>query len=153
MLRSNYFAVKDVPSFRRFCRRWGLELINDNENLYGFLCNDSEYFQSHEERGEYVLGWKNAGEDEEESGEDEDDDEDDEGPIEPHPKASFGEQLAALLASDNVAVVIEVDYDHMRYLVGRAWAVNSKHEKKELSLDDIYGLADDLGQNVTRAEY
>jgi hypothetical protein len=153
MLRSNYFAVKDLPSFRRFCRRWDLELINDDRDLYGFLCNESEYFQSHEERGEYVLGWNGAGEDEEEDGEDEDGEDEDDGPIEPHPKASFDEQLAALLASDNVAVVIEVDHDHMRYLVGRAWAVNSKHEKKELSLDHIYELAEGLGQNVTRAEY
>lgn len=147
MLRSNYFAVKDEESFRRFCRRWGLKLIGDTEGRFGFLDAESKHFQSHEDRGEYFLGWRGDRDDEDL------DDGDDEGPIEPHESASFPEQLAALLAYDNVAVVVEVDHDRMRYLTGTAWAVNSRNETKDLALEDIYEVAAGLGQYVTRAEY
>ena len=145
MLRSNYFAVKDEESFRRFCRRWRLKLISDPEGRFGFLDDEAQYFQSHEERGEYLLGWQNN--------QDDVDDEDDESPIEPYANASFSEQLAALLAYDNVAVVIEIDQDRMRYLSGTAWAINSRNETKHLALEDIYESAASLGQYVTRAEY
>ncbi len=60
-------------------------------------------------------------------------------------------ELADLLAADNVAVVMQVNHDKMRWLDGMAWAVNSRHERQTVALSDIYELARPLGPFVTEA--
>ena len=62
-------------------------------------------------------------------------------------------EIADFIASDNVAVVMQVNHDKMRYLDGTAWAVNSRHESRKVDLRDIYGLAEQLGPYVTEALY
>ena len=91
MLRSNYFAVRDVPEFFEFCDRWEFEAIQNTDNLHGFLSAEDSFVEEDE-----VLG-----------------------------------ELADLLAADNVAVVMQVNHDKMRWLDGMAWAVNSRHEPEK----------------------
>ncbi len=62
-------------------------------------------------------------------------------------------EIADLIAADNVAVVMQVNHDKMRWLGGSAWAVNSRHERREVHLQDVYDLAKPLGQFVTEALY
>jgi hypothetical protein len=107
MLRSNYYAVQDVPEFFEFCDRWDFEAIQNAENLHGFLCVEEMLFEEDE-----VLN-----------------------------------DLADLLAADNVAVVMQVNHDKMR------WAVNSRHETRKVDLRDIYKLAEPLGPFVAEALY
>ena len=111
MLRSNYFAVRDVPEFFEFCDRWGFEAIQNSENLHGFLCVEDMFSEEDE-----LL-----------------------------------DEIADLIAADNVAVVMKVNRDKMRWLDGTAWAVNSRHETRKVDLRDIYKLAEQLGPYVTEA--
>ena len=48
---------------------------------------------------------------------------------------------------------MQVNHDKMRWLDGTAWAVNSRHEVREVDLRDIYKLAEQLGPHVTEALY
>lgn len=138
MMRSNYFAVKDEQSFLKFCRRHDFKAIR-NKGLHGFLDSDYNFLD----------------------GEDDDLDLDEEDDIEnlpaealdTGPHSDFLDDLANQLAYDNVAVVMEVDNDKMRWMIGKAWAVNSRHETREVNLDDIYELAHQLGPFVTEACY
>ena len=113
MLRSNYFAVQDVPEFFEFCDRWDFEAIQNGENLHGFLCVEDMFSEEDE-----LL-----------------------------------DEIADFLAADNVAVVMQVNHDKMRWLDGTAWAVNSRHEVRKVNLRDIYKLAEQLGPFVTEALY
>ena len=63
------------------------------------------------------------------------------------------DEIADLIAADNVAVVMQVNHDKMRWLDGMAWAVNSRHERQTVALSDIYELARPLGPFVTEALY
>ena len=62
-------------------------------------------------------------------------------------------ELADFIAADNVAVVMQVNHDKMRWLDGTAWAINSRHERRTVALSDIYKLAEPLGPFVTKALY
>lgn len=62
-------------------------------------------------------------------------------------------EIADLIAADNVAVVMQVNHDKMRWLDGTAWAVNSRYETRKVDLRDIYKLAEQLGPFVTEALY
>ena len=123
MLRSNYFAVKDEPSFRYFCRRWGLQPIENHQGLHGFYQTDL----GNELEDEILISSYGYG--------------------------AFEEELANLLAYENVAVLMEIDHDKMRYFTGSALAINSRHESKRIDLSDIYELAEGLGEFMTAAEY
>ncbi len=61
--------------------------------------------------------------------------------------------LAAYLKDDEVAVLMEVGSEKLRYLCGFATAVNSKGETVSISLEHIYELARKLGPNITPAQY
>ena len=63
------------------------------------------------------------------------------------------DEIADFIASDNVAVVMQVNHDKMRYLDGTAWAVNRRHESRKVDLRDIYELAGQLGSYVNEALY
>lgn len=65
----------------------------------------------------------------------------------------FPELIAPHLADGEVAVVIEVGAEKLRYVLGSATAINNKGETRRVSLDLIYELAADLGSEITRAEY
>jgi hypothetical protein len=63
--------------------------------------------------------------------------------------------VAAHLSPGEVAIFISIGWEGIQYLAGYAVAVNSKNERVQVTLDDIYKyprvLA--LGPNITRAEH
>jgi hypothetical protein len=64
--------------------------------------------------------------------------------------------LAAHLADGEVAIVMESGHEKYRYVTGWAIAVNSRGERKCVSIDDIYILARDLTDrpnDITTATY
>lgn len=57
------------------------------------------------------------------------------------------------LADDEVAVIMGVGFEKLRYLTGWATAYNNKGEMREINIYDIYASARELGSQVTYAEY
>lgn len=125
--RSNYFKVKDPAAFEAFCTKWGVELIRGGEGdeLFGFF--------GHDDMG-IPQGYFDPQQDD-------------------YVDGDFMADLATHLAEGWVAIVREIGYEKMRYLVGYTVAVNSKGERREIGLDGIYELAKDLGEHVTVCEY
>jgi hypothetical protein len=62
-------------------------------------------------------------------------------------------ELTNHLADGEVAVLISVGNEKLRYIDGRAIAVNNKGEERRIDLGDIYELAAELGSHVTEAVY
>jgi hypothetical protein len=127
--RSNYFKVKDAALFQKFCRQYGLEIIEpspdakNEERRYGFLIYDSLPAG----RSDDSDGWI---------------------------PTDFIQELAEQLAPGEVAVVMEVGSEKMRYLNGYACAVNSRGKTVELNLNQIYQQAKQrFGILPTTAEY
>ncbi|MCX6984226.1 MAG: hypothetical protein NT118_05660 [Lentisphaerae bacterium] len=62
--------------------------------------------------------------------------------------------VAAHLRPGEVAIFVSIGWEGMQYLSGYSVAVNSKNERVQVTLDDIYRyprvLA--LGSNITKAE-
>jgi len=63
------------------------------------------------------------------------------------------DDLAGHLKEGWVAVVREIGFEKMRYLVGYSVAINSRGQSIEVSLDQIYEDAKRLGEHVTACEY
>ena len=123
--RSNYFAVKDVAQFQSFCDEFQLELITKrdaSEPLYGFLNQGNEGGLPTARYDEVTQDWEDA---------------------------DLLRTLATHLVEDYVAIVMEVGFEKMRYLVGEAHAVNAKGEIINVELDEIYGRAASLGRKGT----
>ena len=106
--RSNYFGVKDVEAFQQFCEKHNLEFIEKNSQC-GFLMHPDT------EGGFSTTGWDSENEEE----------------------TDILADIAEHLAADQVAIVMEVGQEKMRYLVGHAWLVNAEGEEKFLSLADL----------------
>lgn len=128
--RSNYFEVKDPRAFEEFCGKWDLELIRGGEDggelpLYGFICRDDS-------------GIPNSYSDAE-SGD--------------WIEGDFMAELSGHLSDGWVALVREVGYEKMRYLVGYTLAINSKGERQSVDLNSIYESAKGLGSHVTECEW
>lgn len=133
--RSNYFAVKNETAFREWAERTGLRILQpdhhdkvaDGVPRFGITPGDGD-----------DSGWPtllhNA----------ETDDYDD---------INVAGQLSAHLADDEVAVLMEVGNEKLRYVSGSAVAVNSKGETASVNLGSIYRTARRLGKNITLAEY
>ena len=62
-------------------------------------------------------------------------------------------ELSTHLQDGWVAVLMEAGSEKSRYVIGWALAVNSKGETRQVYLQDIYALAGQIGERVTRAEY
>lgn len=128
--RTNYFAVKDSAAFETEFADYPVNIITKqvgDQTLYGFLDADDNGGG---------LSWQKY-----------DDDTDD------FVDLDYLERIAAHLVEGSVAVLLETGAEKYRHLNGYAWAVNSKGETKQISLDHIYALAAELGDSVTRAEY
>ena len=65
----------------------------------------------------------------------------------------FLNELSGLLEESEVAIMMEIGAEKLRYVTGVAIAINSKGERREVQLYDIYGHAKKLGANVTAVEY
>ena len=131
-VRSNYFKVKDLTAFEQFCEKWDLRLISDEEKcpeespLYGFLVECSE-------AGIPSIYYDTEKED--------------------YVDGDFLGELSNHLVDGWVAIVMEVGYEKMRYLIGFAVAINEAGERFQVSLGDIYDKAKSLGRHITDCEY
>jgi hypothetical protein len=126
-VRSNYVQVKDPAAFEAFCKKWGVELIRGGKDdaLFGFLVN--------EETGLPRCYY--------------DSDQDD------WLEGDLLKDLSTHLAPGWVAIIREIGYEKMRYLVGYTVAINWQGDTLEVSLDDIYEDAKRLGKHITHCEY
>lgn len=134
--RSNYFAVTDEKTFREWAAALGLTVLEpthrdkvaDGVRRFGIAPGD----------GDGSGGWPTSI-----YHEDTDECED----------IDVSELLAAHLANDEVAVLMEVGNEKLRYVSGSAVAVNNKGKFVLMELNDIYHKARRLGKNITMAEY
>lgn len=129
--RSNYFFVKDVEAFKTELSKYPVEIIEqekDGKTLYGFIDRDIDGAGN----VEYYF-------DEETNNNSED--------------LDWSDFFKRHLADGWVAIIVETGSEKYRYLVGNAVAYNNKGEEIAISLEDIYTLAGQLGNNITRAEY
>lgn len=125
--RSNYFAVKDVAQFQTFCTEFNCTMITNIEGaqtLYGFYGDDG---------GIPVTRYNEEKQDWEE--------------------ADLLSALASHLTDDYVAIVMEVGFEKMRYLLGEAHAVNAKGKMLSVELDEIYERSASLGRKGTSCSY
>jgi hypothetical protein len=127
MARTNYFAVKNAMAFLEELENIpDLETAGNSDPNAVCLLSESE------------SGWVWSYYDEE-SGED----------IEVDWEGIFTRHLA----DNSVAIIMEIGNEKLRYLSGIAVAYNNKGETREVSLDNIYTLAEELGTTITRATY
>jgi len=128
--RTNYFRVKDVNAFNKWIKQFsGLEtIVQERQGTVGILFDD----------GVPTYRWGTIEGDEIDFNEVEID---------------FMEELALHLADEEVAVLQEVGAENLRFVNGYAIAVNNKGERRDISLENIYDLAKELGSNITKAEY
>ena len=131
-MESNFFAVKDADGFRRFCERWDLAPVTNEEGLCGF--------REKRELWDRMDSWE-FGEGDDLSVEVEEADSD----------ASFVDELAGQLADDYVAVVNDTGDEHYPRGPGlEVFAINNRREIIGISLNTIFNLARKLGRHVVR---
>ena len=136
LARTNSFHVRDTTALISDLERYGLTVTSPD--CAGDLFLDTD------RHGRVALfssdGWPNF---------DEDslamrlgiDDED--SPV-PSDHESLADLVSAHLAPDQVAIFIEVGNEKLRYLSGRAVAVNARGDRRQIDLDDIVALAAEL---------
>ena len=134
--RSNYFAVKDEQAFREWAGHLGLTVLEPDPG--NKTANGIRRFGIASGSDGDSGSWPD-------STYDEDADEINE--------IDLAEQLAAHLADDEVAVLMEVSHENLRFVAGTAVAVNNRGETVSIDLDLIYHAARGLGPNITLAEY
>lgn len=125
--RSNYFRVKDEQAFREALSALDITVSTNDERKVCLLSQD-EY-----------GGWPNWITAETIDEED--------------VEVDVAEIVAGHLAAGEVAILIEVGAEKLRYLTGIAVAVNDRNEQRCIDLEDIYEVAKELGDNVTVAKY
>ena len=114
--RSNYFAVKDAAAFEAWCQE------RDIKTWQG----------THENAGRHAI----APNDTSDSGSWPEYCDDDGDPIE-----DLCNALAAQLADGEVAVLLEVGNEKLRYLIGTATAVHASGKRVDFCLSEIYTRA------------
>ena len=134
--RSNYFAVKDESAFREWAARFGLTILEPTH--HDQVADGIRRFGIAPSNGDDSGGWPTSIY-HEDTGECED--------------IEVAGQLAVHLAHGEVAVLMEVGNEKLRYVAGSAVAVNHKGETTSVDIEDIYQAALILGPNITRAEY
>jgi hypothetical protein len=125
--RTNYFRVKDKEKFDKWAKSIGDLRVGADDKGRVALFSEDEY-----------GGWPRSIYDEE---------------TDEYEDIDIYGQVAGHLAKGAVAVFQEVGAEKLRYLTGFAVAVNAEGETVEISLDDIYRLAEPLGDEVTVAEW
>lgn len=127
--RSNYVRVKDKVAFQAFLGRFDgiVEMIENKKGRVGFVAPEG-------------LPQTNMPEGDDNGDEDFD----------------FIDEVAGHLADSEVMIVMGSGSDGVKYIVGYAIAINNRKERREVDLDDIYGLAEQLMKKpkcITRMEY
>lgn len=131
--RSNYFRVKDEGAFREWVYEVGLEVLEGEGGLRGIAPS----------RMSDSGDWPTCA-----SVESDDPDERDERDVD------IANELSTHLAEGEVAVLLTIGAEKLRYLTGYAVAVNWKGEIVSVGLDDIYAKAfEAFGIQPTYAEY
>lgn len=112
--RSNYFCVKDRDAFLKWVERRGLGLfMNENE---------ADSFAIHPGGSTDSGGWPTLD-------------------TENDAEIDLTAELAEHLSKGQVAILMEVGAEKLRYVTGEAVAVNSRGRVVFLSLGDIYRKA------------
>ncbi len=125
--RSNYFSVNDPEAFKAWCNKRGVhyEHTGDEQDLWAIFGPDDDY-------GVWPCN-----------------DPETEEPID------VAHELSEHLAKGEVAILMEIGNEKLRYLTGYAVAINSEGDERRCSLSDIYDLAEQIGDvsNITTCEY
>lgn len=129
LARSNYFAVRDEKKWEAFCERFELEPITSHHTgtgkvLRGFICQGNGIpTDIYDEARDTWI------------------------------EIDFAAELSEQIEPGWVAIIQEIGYEKMRYLIGFAIAINHQNEQTQINLGNIYEDADWLGEFVTTAEY
>lgn len=124
--RSNYFHVKDETQFLAWVDALNLDSFQDKEGRYAIAANNGQ-------------GWPTSYYDE----------------LGGEFDLDLPINLSLHLADGEVAVLMEVGNEKLRYLTGYAVAVNHKGDIVSVGLDEIYAEACQAFHvdDITRAEY
>ncbi len=125
--RTNYFAVRDMAAFQAAMAPFDVQIVHNTSDsqLVAVLSTHPD-----------GAGWPSYRVDEE---------------TDETIEVDFVHLIAEHLADDYVAVLIEAGAEKLAYVGGYAVAVNHAGDIRTVSLDDIYGLAGELGKHVTQA--
>ena len=112
--RTNYFKVKDAVAFQKYTALFnGIDLIvNEKTGQYAIIFD--------EEVGIPSFYYNENNEDVE---------------------VDFIDDVSQHLTDDSILVVQAIGNEKMRYLTGYATAVNSKGQRVDVSINEIYKLA------------
>lgn len=127
--RSNSFRVKDVVAFGDWCHRHGITVDHDEKDPHEVLI-----FPDDDDCGGWPTTFYNEETDEAE-------------------EFDLATELSKYLEDGQVAILVESGSEKTRYVIGWALAVNSKGETREVTINQIYELAKELGSGFGRAEY
>jgi hypothetical protein len=134
--RSNYFAVKDEAAFREWALSLGLDVITpdfcnttaDGIRRFGIAVGN------HGGSGAWPTEvWDAEAND--------------------YVTIDLPARLAPHLAGDEVAVLMEIGNEALRYFTGTAVAVNGSGRTTRVNLDTVYRTARKLGSKITKAMY
>ncbi len=135
--RSNYFRVKDTNAFEEWCSDRSLEHWNkeiDGETYHAVSANTGD-----------CAGWPSSAIEEIEEG------------VEDAVEIDFAAELADHLDPRDVAIIMEVGNEKLRYLCGYATAIRSDGQTRHVSLQQIYDQAraafKDPDLQITDAHY
>ena len=129
--RSNYFAVKEAEAFKEELSKYPVEIITqekDGATLYGFMDRDVDGAGTVEYYYDEETGDNSA-------------------------DLDWVDFFSRHLADGEVAVIVHCGSEKYRYINGYTTAYNNKGGEIHLGLEDIYTLANQLGENITRAEH
>ena len=134
--RSNYFAVKDETAFREWGDRCGLDILEPPHK--DKVADGIRRFAITPKGDEDSGGWPTC------IADDETDD---------YVDIDLPKELSAHLVANEVAVLMEIGSEKLRYITGVAVAINHKGRHVRMDLNSIYLAATRLGSGITRAEY
>jgi hypothetical protein len=112
--RSNYFCVKDREAFLQWAEKRGLGVIKSEHN--------PEHFAIHSGDSTDAGSWPSYD-------------------MEADTEIDLVSELARHLPKGEVAVLMEIGAEKLRYLTGIAVAVNHRGRAAAVSLDDVYRKA------------
>ena len=128
--RSNYFRVKDPDAFLRWAKERGLGIFTNERDAGLFAIYGGETTDD--------GSWPSYD-------------------MEDDTEIDLVAELARHLSKGQIAVLVEVGAEKLRYLAGVAIAINPKGRVTELRLSDIYRQAARIFRipetEITRAEY
>lgn len=128
--RSNYFRVKDVEGFKKWLGENGLGCYESDGQPGQFMI-----FPDDGGHGDWPTIFRT----DPSTGQEYD--------------VDLFDELSRHLHNEDVAVLMEAGAEKLCYVSGWAVAVNSKGDRVEIALSDIYERAKHLGKNITEATY